>query len=61
MTERKIPGLHDWQVAQAENAGNKNVETTMIYTHVLRDMSHDPQSPLDKLLASPAGPREKTS
>ncbi|MBI5756271.1 MAG: integron integrase [Nitrospirae bacterium] len=29
--------------------GHKNVETTMIYTHVLRDMSNAPQSPLDAL------------
>jgi len=29
--------------------GHKNVETTMIYTHVLRDMSRAPKSPLDLL------------
>ena len=29
--------------------GHKNVETTMIYTHVLRNMSNAPQSPLDQL------------
>ena len=29
--------------------GHKNIETTMIYTHVLRDMTHAPQSPLDAL------------
>ena len=29
--------------------GHKNVETTMIYTHVLRDMSNAPRSPLDAL------------
>lgn len=34
-----------------ELLGHKNVETTMIYTHVIRDMSHAPQSPLDALLA----------
>ena len=28
---------------------HKNIETTMIYTHVLRDMSNTPQSPLDSL------------
>jgi integron integrase len=27
--------------------GHKNVETTMIYTHVLRDMANAPRSPLD--------------
>ncbi len=32
-----------------ELLGHKNVETTMIYTHVLRDMSHAPKSPLDLL------------
>jgi len=35
-----------------ELLGHKNVETTMIYTHVLRDMSHAPKSPLDVILAS---------
>jgi integrase len=29
--------------------GHKNVETTMIYTHVVRDMSPDAKSPLDTL------------
>lgn len=29
--------------------GHKNVETTMIYTHVIRDMKNAPQSPLDVL------------
>jgi integron integrase len=29
--------------------GHKNVETTMIYTHVLRNMSSAPKSPLDAL------------
>lgn len=29
--------------------GHKNVETTMVYTHVLRDMSNAPKSPLDSL------------
>ncbi len=34
-----------------ELLGHKNVETTMIYTHVMRDMSGAPKSPLDALLA----------
>jgi integron integrase len=34
-----------------ELLGHKNVETTMIYTHVLRDMPHAPKSPLDALLS----------
>ncbi|MBI4826392.1 MAG: tyrosine-type recombinase/integrase [Nitrospirae bacterium] len=29
--------------------GHKNVETTMIYTHVIRDITKAPQSPLDSL------------
>ena len=29
--------------------GHKNVETTMIYTHVLRDISNAPGSPLDAI------------
>jgi len=33
-----------------ELLGHKNVETTMIYTHVMRDMSHAPKSPLDALV-----------
>ena len=35
-----------------ELLGHKNVETTMIYTHVMRDMANAPKSPLDILLAS---------
>ena len=30
--------------------GHKNVETTMVYTHVMRNMTNAPQSPLDLLL-----------
>jgi integron integrase len=33
-----------------ELLGHKNIETTMIYTHVLRNMSKAPMSPLDTLL-----------
>jgi site-specific recombinase XerD len=29
--------------------GHKNVETTMVYTHVLRNMTNAPKSPLDSL------------
>jgi len=29
--------------------GHKNVETTMVYTHVLRDMANVPKSPLDNM------------
>lgn len=32
-----------------ELLGHKNVETTMIYTHVIREMSNVPRSPLDNL------------
>ncbi|MCX5812171.1 MAG: tyrosine-type recombinase/integrase [Proteobacteria bacterium] len=32
-----------------ELLGHKNVETTMIYTHVMRDMKNAPKSPLDML------------
>ncbi len=42
-----------------ELLGHKNVETTMIYTHVLRDLSHAPQSPLDALLADKNDGRKK--
>ncbi len=44
-----------------ELLGHKNVETTMIYTHVLRDMSHAPKSPLDALLAGSGELLKKTS
>lgn len=33
-----------------ELLGHKNVETTMIYTHVMRNMTNAPKSPLDTLL-----------
>ncbi|MFH1855798.1 MAG: tyrosine-type recombinase/integrase, partial [Candidatus Omnitrophota bacterium] len=42
-----------------ELLGHKNIETTMIYTHVLRDMSSTPGSPLDNLYAS-RGQKTKT-
>ena len=29
--------------------GHKNLETTMIYTHIMREMSETPRSPLDML------------
>ncbi len=32
--------------------GHKNVETTMIYTHVMRSMANAPKSPLDLLAVS---------
>jgi integron integrase len=38
-----------------ELLGHKSVETTMIYTHVLRDMANAPSSPLDDLLTDPEG------
>lgn len=44
-----------------ELLGHKNVETTMIYTHVLRNMSKAPKSPLDTLLADAKGQTVKTN
>jgi integron integrase len=38
-----------------ELLGHKNVETTMIYTHVMRDMANAPTSPLDLLLMKTQG------
>jgi len=32
-----------------ELLGHKNIETTMVYTHVIRDMTNAPKSPLDNL------------
>lgn len=39
-----------------ELLGHQHVETTMIYTHVMRDMSSAPQSPLDALLSEDKKP-----
>jgi integron integrase len=36
-----------------ELLGHKSVETTMIYTHVLRGMTNAPKSPLDSLIQNP--------
>ncbi len=33
-----------------ELLGHKSVETTMIYTHVMREMQNVPMSPLDAML-----------
>ena len=41
-----------------ELLGHKKVETTMIYTHVMRDMTKGPQSPLDLLDAAVPVPSE---
>jgi len=35
--------------------GHKNVDTTMIYTHVLRNIANVPKSPLDNLYANKRG------
>ena len=42
-----------------ELLGHKNVETTMIYTHVLRDMSNAPKSPLDLVLEGALPPEAR--
>ncbi|GAB4491573.1 MAG: hypothetical protein OHK006_25550 [Thermodesulfovibrionales bacterium] len=38
--------------------GHKNVETTMVYTHVLRNMANAPKSPLDSLYQNTGAGRE---
>ncbi len=38
-----------------EYLGHNNVETTMIYTHVMRGLASTAVSPLDQLLADGAG------
>ncbi|MHC4884862.1 MAG: integron integrase [Planctomycetota bacterium] len=38
-----------------ELLGHKSVETTMIYTHVVRQLTHTAESPLDRLAALAAG------
>lgn len=35
-----------------ELLGHKNVETTMVYTHVMRDMANAPESPLDIIMSN---------
>ena len=42
-----------------ELLGHKNVETTMIYTHVLRNMAKAPISPLDTLIADEASGKNR--
>ena len=43
-----------------EYLGHASVETTMIYTHVVKDLRTAPQSPLD-LLQTPARDKETTN
>ncbi len=40
-----------------ELLGHKHIETTMIYTHVLRDLSNAPKSPLDNICLVKESPR----
>ena len=42
-----------------ELLGHKNVETTMIYTHVMRDMAGAPKSPLDTLISQKEGAKSR--
>jgi len=41
--------------------GHKNLETTMIYTHVLRNLSNAPKSPLDTLYENGSFAEEKSA
>ena len=43
-----------------ELLGHKNVETTMVYTHVMREMANIPESPLDRLYAKGSKAKVKT-
>ncbi|RMD60307.1 MAG: hypothetical protein D6828_00175 [Nitrospirae bacterium] len=38
-----------------ELLGHKNIENTMVYTYLLRDMANAPRSPLDELYHSYKG------
>ncbi|MFA5149118.1 MAG: integron integrase [Candidatus Omnitrophota bacterium] len=48
-THLLLDGVNIREVQQL--LGHTHVETTMIYTHVIRDISNTPKSPLDKLYA----------
>ena len=43
-----------------ELLGHKNVETTMVYTHVIREMANIPESPLDRLYSKGSKAKVKT-
>ncbi len=43
-----------------ELLGHKNVETTMIYTHVMRNMANAPKRPLDSLVQKREEHRQMT-
>lgn len=49
-THLLLDGVNIREVQQL--LGHNHVETTMIYTHVIRDISNAPKSPLDKLYAT---------
>ncbi|HOX10231.1 MAG TPA: integron integrase [Candidatus Omnitrophota bacterium] len=54
-THLLLDGVNIREVQQL--LGHEHVETTMIYTHVIRDMSNAPKSPLDKLYSYTLGTR----
>ena len=54
--EQHIINHNLWLLLKAETmsvgqafCGNETLESTMIYTHVLKDISRKPESPLDML------------
>ena len=58
-THLVLNGVDIWQIQ--EYFGHANVETTMVYTHVVKELRNPARSPLDILRARSAKPATKKS